>query len=87
MIRYYMKDKLPLTGEIMRLLKMRFAIRAFALIVAFAGLASASLSSANTQGVSSRLSMTANAPGPLSLPGPLPCQANGTCPSPSGDLR
>ena len=58
---------------------MKLAIRAFALVVAFAGLACASMPSANNSANSSRLSVAANGPGPLSLPGPLPCQSTGQC--------
>ena len=59
---------------------MKTVIRFFALFVAIAGLASASLAPANTQARVSYNSVAATDPGPLvNLPGPLPCQFNGTC--------
>ena len=58
---------------------MNSAIRMFALLVAIAGLAAASFAPANTQPFPKPASMTASGPGPLDLPGPLPCQSDGTC--------
>ena len=59
---------------------MKTAIRFFALFVAIAGLASASLAPANTQARVSHNSVAATDPGPLvNLPGPLPCQSVGAC--------
>jgi hypothetical protein len=59
---------------------MKTIIRFFALFVAIAGLASASLAPANTQARVSRNSVAATDPGPLiTLPGPLPCQSVGAC--------
>jgi hypothetical protein len=58
---------------------MNSAIRMFALLVAIAGLAAASFAPANTQLLPKAVSMTASGPGPLDLPGPLPCQSDGTC--------
>ena len=58
---------------------MKSVIRVFALLVALAGLASASLSSSATQqAISTRSLMSASGPGPM-LPGPLPCQSTGAC--------
>ena len=58
---------------------MKTAIRFFALFVAIAGLASASLAPA-TQARVSHTSVAATDPGPLiTLPGPLPCQSVGAC--------
>jgi hypothetical protein len=68
-----------------RLLKMKVAIRVFALVVAIAGLASASLAPASNQALSNRSSVRAAGPGPDDsgggggLPGPIICQLNGTC--------
>ena len=62
-----------------RLPKMKSVIRMFALLVAIAGLAAASFAPATTQNLSKHASMTASGPGPLDLPGPLPCQSDGTC--------
>ncbi len=59
---------------------MKTAIRFFALLVAIAGLASASLAPATTQARVSHNSMAATDPGPLiNLPVPLPCQSVGEC--------
>lgn len=51
---------------------MKLAIRVFAMLVVFAGLTAASLSSAPPLAVQSHFSATATGPGPLSLPTP-PC--------------
>jgi hypothetical protein len=58
---------------------MKFVIRMFALLVAIAGLASASFAPATTQTLIKHASMSASGPGPLDLPGPLPCDSDGTC--------
>ncbi len=59
---------------------MKSVIRIFALFVAFAGLASASLTPANNQNRVTRNSVTVNDPGPtILIPGPLPCQSTGEC--------
>ncbi|MGD0480336.1 MAG: hypothetical protein ABSA42_09210 [Terracidiphilus sp.] len=58
---------------------MTTAIRMFALLVAIAGLAAASFAPAATQTPSGNASMSESGPGPLDLPGPLPCQSDGTC--------
>jgi hypothetical protein len=59
---------------------MKAAIRLFALFVAVAGLASASLAPANTQIRSTHNSVTANDPAPLILlPAPLPCSSVNAC--------
>ena len=55
---------------------MKAAIRMFALLVAFAGLASASFAPATTQALSTHASMTASGPGPprSSRPSSLPVE-------------
>jgi hypothetical protein len=59
---------------------MKSVVRFFALFVAIAGLACASLAPANTQARVSHNSVAATDPGPLiTLPGPLPCQSVGAC--------
>ncbi len=58
---------------------MNPAIRMFALLVAIAGLASASFAPATTQPLAKHSTMAASAPGPLDLPAPLPCESDGTC--------
>jgi len=59
---------------------MKAAIRMFALFVAVAGLASASLAPANTQIRATHNSVVGGGPSPLILvPAPLPCQADNTC--------
>jgi hypothetical protein len=58
---------------------MNTVIRTFALVVSFAGLASASFAPAPRQVRSMSLSVAATDPGPLSLPVPVPCQITGTC--------
>lgn len=63
---------------------MKAAIRMFALFVAVAGLASASLAPANTQIRPAQNSVNATDPGPLiNLPAPLPCQSVNACFAPS----
>ncbi len=63
---------------------MKAVIRMFALFVAFAGLASASLSPSNTQIRAAHNSVTASDPGPMILiPAPLPCQSVGACFAPA----
>jgi hypothetical protein len=58
---------------------MNSAIRMFALLVAIAGLAAASFAPANTPPLPKHAPITVSGPGPLDLPGPLPCQSDGTC--------
>ena len=58
---------------------MKSAVRIFALLVAVAGLASASFAPANTPTAPKYSPALVGGPGPLSLPGPLPCQFDGTC--------
>lgn len=59
---------------------MKSAVRGFALLVALAGLASASFSSANTQKLPVHMSTAVIGPGPgPDMPGPLPCQSDGSC--------
>lgn len=58
---------------------MKFALRMFGLFVALAGLVAASIAPATTQTLVTRHAITAVDPGPLGLPGPLPCQLAGTC--------
>jgi len=58
---------------------MNSVIRMFALLVAIAGLASASFVPATTQPLTKHASLAANGPGPLDIPGPPPCTADGTC--------
>ena len=67
---------------------MKAAIRIFALFVAVAGLASASLAPANSQIRAAHNSVTANEPGPLILlPAPLPCQSVNACYAPAASMR
>jgi hypothetical protein len=65
--------------NIVRLLKMKVAVRVFALLVAFVGLASASFSSSASQTRPAHVSNAVTDPGPLTLPYPPPCSANGSC--------
>jgi hypothetical protein len=58
---------------------MKTVIRMFALLVAIAGLASASFAPATPQTLIKHAAMSASGPGPLDLPGPLPCESDGTC--------
>ncbi len=66
-------------SDFLRLPKMKSAIRVFALLVAIAGLASASFAPATTQPVPRHISASASGPGPLDLPGPPPCTADDSC--------
>ncbi|MGO8932586.1 MAG: hypothetical protein ACLPLZ_12925 [Terracidiphilus sp.] len=67
---------------------MKAAIRLFALFVAVAGLASGSLTPANTQLRSTHNSVAATDPGPLILlPAPLPCQSVNACYAPASSTR
>lgn len=61
---------------------MKSAVRGFALLVALAGLASASFSSANTQKSPVYMTTAVSGPGP-DMPGPLPCQSDGSCIAPA----
>jgi hypothetical protein len=58
---------------------MSKVIRWFALFVAIAGLAAASTSSSKMHTVPSHLSATVSGAKSMALPGPLPCQSNGSC--------
>jgi len=59
---------------------MTTAIRMFALLVAITGLAAASYAPANSQQPLPRsVSISESGPGPMNLPGPLPCESDGTC--------
>jgi hypothetical protein len=51
----------------------------FALLVAIAGLASASFAPATTQPLTRHITASASGPGPDDLPGPPPCWFDGTC--------
>jgi hypothetical protein len=64
---------------------MKAAIRIFALLVAFAGLASASFSNTANPTVPAHMSSAVSGPDPLTsgLPAPLPCQSNGSCVAPA----
>jgi hypothetical protein len=58
---------------------MKSVIRMFALLVAIAGLAAATFAPATTPAQSKDAFEIASGPGPLDLPAPPPCTANGTC--------
>jgi hypothetical protein len=58
---------------------MNSAIRMFALLVAIAGLAAASLAPSTSQPIPKHTPITVSGPRPLDLPGPLPCESDGTC--------
>jgi hypothetical protein len=59
---------------------MKSVIRMFALLVAIAGLASASYAPATTPAQSKHTSMFMSGRGPTpDTPGPLPCGFDGTC--------
>jgi hypothetical protein len=67
---------------------MKAAVRIFALLVAFAGLASASFSNTANPTVPAHMSSAVSGPGPMDnggggLPAPLPCQSNGSCVAPT----
>ena len=62
---------------------MKTAVRAFALLVAFVGLAAASFSSTNSNHTLP-VHMTTAVSGPQpDLPAPLPCTSNGSCVAPT----
>jgi len=61
---------------------MKTAVRVFALLVAFVGLASASFSSAPTQVTPTHLSSAVTGDEP-DLPMPPPCMLTGTCVAPA----
>jgi hypothetical protein len=61
---------------------MKTAIRVFALLVAFVGLASASMSSNSNHALPAHMSTAVSGPQP-DLPAPLPCSSDGTCVAPS----
>jgi hypothetical protein len=72
-------ESTPFHIQLTGLLKMKAAIRFFALFVAFAGLISASFSAPPSRALSSHMSVAADGPGPLTLPYP-PCpNGPGTC--------
>jgi hypothetical protein len=62
---------------------MKVAVRVFALLVAFVGLASASFSSTKMQTLPSHMSSAVSGPAPMALPAPLPCQSVGDCVAPT----
>jgi len=63
---------------------MKAAVRIFALLVAFVGLASASFSSNTNHKFPAHMSTAATGPNPIgNLPLPLPCTSNGSCLSPA----
>ncbi len=81
------RDSALSASNFLRLPKMKSAIRMFALLVAIAGLASASFAPATTQPMPRHASASASGPGPLDLPGPLPCESDGTCPPLTASIR
>ncbi len=67
---------------------MKAAIRMFALFVAVAGLASASLAPANTHIRATHNSVADGDPVPVPLlPAPLPCQSVNACFAPTASTR
>jgi len=59
---------------------MKTAVRVFALLVAFVGLASAAFSSNANRAYPVRMSTAVSVPTPMTdLPAPLPCTSNGSC--------
>ncbi|MGA2568999.1 MAG: hypothetical protein ABSF23_00630 [Terracidiphilus sp.] len=67
---------------------MKTVIRIFALFVAVAGLASASIAPATTQTAATHRSMYAVDPGPDdTLPVPVPCQLINACVAPAAVAR
>lgn len=59
---------------------MKAAIRTFALLVAVAGLASASFAPASMKALPASGAVSLSGPGPtIGLPAPLPCQLANTC--------
>ncbi|MGA3102531.1 MAG: hypothetical protein ABSD61_11775 [Terracidiphilus sp.] len=59
---------------------MKSVVRMFALLVAIAGLAAASFAPATTPTLSPlHVTMSESGPGPLDIPAPPPCTADGTC--------
>jgi hypothetical protein len=61
---------------------MKTAIRAFALLVAFVGLAAASFSSSPNRTLPAHMTTAVSGPQP-DLPAPLPCTSTGGCVAPS----
>jgi hypothetical protein len=61
---------------------MKTALRAFALLVAFAGLAAASFSSSPNHALPAHMTTAVSGPQP-DLPAPLPCTSTGGCVAPS----
>jgi hypothetical protein len=81
-------EQSPFKSKSERLPTMKAAIRMFALFVAVAGLASASLAPANTQIRATRNSVADGDPVPVPLlPAPLPCQSINACYSPASSTR
>jgi hypothetical protein len=67
---------------------MNTLIRFFALFVAIAGLACATLAPANPKIRFSHNSVAVTDPGPLiTLPGPVRCQSSGSCIAPTSPSR
>ena len=67
---------------------MNNLIRFFALFVAVAGLACATLAPANPKTHDSHNSIAVTDPGPLiTLPGPITCQEHNTCFAPTAPTR
>jgi len=58
---------------------MKSVVRVFALLVSIVGLASASFAPANTHTPSRHALVSATGPASADLPGPLPCESDGTC--------
>ena len=74
--------------QLERLPKMNSFIRFFALFVAVAGLACASLTPANQKIRNSHNSVAVTDPGPMViLPGPVSCQLENTCFVPTASTR
>jgi hypothetical protein len=61
---------------------MKTAIRVFALVVAFVGLASASFNSSTPKTLPAHMTTAVTGPTP-DLPAPLPCTSNGSCVAPA----
>jgi hypothetical protein len=61
---------------------MKTAIRVFALLVAFVGLASASFNTATPSKLPAHMTTAVSGPTP-DLPAPLPCTSNGDCVAPA----
>jgi hypothetical protein len=66
---------------------MKSVVRMFALLVAVAGLVSASFAPATTQPPTKHAALTANGPGPDDLPGPPPCTLDDSCVAQTASAR